>query len=161
MRHFTLLFLLAIVTDSWGQIKPKRKPQEFKTDTVDIFANTKKKFYKDEATFRFRDNKVELIYTQEYDNTCCVDDESTSNLVMTFDNWNALELNKDYNVANLQAVYEVIAFLGPEYDKPIGRIRLINKTKTTLTVNLDITVQSTSKRILEIFKGDRVFKRSK
>lgn len=144
-----------------GQFKSTRKPKEFRTDTVDVFANTKEKFFKDEASFRFQDNKVVITYTQVYDNPCCVDDESISKLVLTFDNWNALELNKNYNVVDLQASYEVIAFLGPQFDNPIGIIRLIKKTKKTLTFDLDITVQTVRKEILEIFKGEREFSLTK
>jgi hypothetical protein len=165
MRYIIIIFLLVIQLDSFGQFRPERikkiGPNADKVDTVDIFKFSQEQFFKERAIFQLDKQKVRLVYEQVYDNPCCVDDESTSNLVMTFDNWDALELNKDYNVTDLKASYEIIAFLGPEYDKPIGRIRLIKKTRKTLTINLDITVQSTSKKILDIFKGERVFKRSK
>lgn len=161
MKHSLLILLFLIFqTDSFGQFKLKGKPKEWKTDTVDIFSNSKEKFYTEQASYRSDNNRVGLLFTQSYDNTCCVDDEVTYNLVMTFDNWDKVELNKDYNITDLQADFEVIAFLGGEYNKPNGRIRLIKKTKRTLVFNLNMTVQSTDKLILVILKGDREFKRS-
>lgn len=160
MRHgIVILIFLITGTDSFGQFKPKGKTREFKTDTLDIFASSKKEFYKDKASFQSDNNKVRLLYTLDYDNPCCVDDEVTSCLTITFENWDKVELNKDYNVTDFKANFTEIVFLGGEYNKPNGRIRLIKKTKRTLTFSLDITVQSTDKTFFLIFKGDLVFKR--
>jgi hypothetical protein len=115
--------------------------------------------FNEKNTFRFEKNEVVVTYSQEFDDPCCVDDESISDLRIIFNHWDSLELNKDYNLAQLTADFQVMAFLGGEYKKPKGQIRLIKKNKKTLTFRFDASVASTDERIFIIFKGDREFKR--
>jgi hypothetical protein len=165
MRYIIMIFLLLIQLESFGQFRQERlrkiRPKVDKVDTIDIFKFSQEQFFKERAIFQLDNQRVRLVYEQEYDNPCCVDDESISTLTIDLGNLDTLQLNKDYSVADLQTNYEVMAFLASEYDKPNGQIRLIGQTRRTLTFILDLTVQSGDKQLLLSFKGEQVFKRSK
>jgi hypothetical protein len=155
----TFVLLLTITANCFSQGKWKQKTKEIRVDTVDIFSRLTNKMFNEKNTFRFEKNEVVVTYSQEFDDPCCVDDESISDLRIIFNHWDSLELNKDYNLAQLTADFQVMAFLGGEYKKPKGQIRLIKKNKKTLTFRFDASVASTDERIFIIFKGDREFKR--
>lgn len=155
----TFLVLLTLTTDCLSQSKRKQGTKEIKTDTVDVFQQLDNKIFNEKNIFWSDKNEIGIIQSQRFDDPCCVDEEYELSLTVIFDNWDSVELNKNYNISELRTDCELKAiFGGQKFNTPTGQIQLISKTKGRLTFHFDITVTSDNKDKFLVYKGDREFR---
>jgi len=158
MKHLIALILFSsLSTDCFSQGKWKKKTTEIKTDTLDVFRTSSNKFVNEKDYYQVSKNGLRVVYLQQYDDPKLSDDEYVLDLSVIFDHLDSIKLNKDYDLSRLKAEFEEIAFTLREYNKPTGRIRLIRKTRKSLTFNCEISVLSTDRTLLLIFNGKREF----
>jgi hypothetical protein len=160
MKQGLAIFLFfMIITDALGQFKPKGKQREIITDTVDLFSQFGKKYFKEKNSLHDNNNETQLIYSQSYNVPNLFDEEYQLTLSVIFNKLDQIELNKGYDLSKLNVDFELVAFFGGEYNKPTGRIKLIKKTRRKLTFSFDVSVLSMGKDCLYVFRGEREFKR--
>lgn len=160
MKQTLALFLfLTVITESFGQFKPKRKPREIIADTVDLFSKVGEKYFKEKNSLRVKKNETELIYSQSYDVPDRADEEYQLTFSIYFNNWDQIKLDKNYNISQLNTDFELVAFFGGEYNKATGCIKLLKRKRRKSIFSFDVSVLSIGKDVLYVFKGEREFKR--
>lgn len=154
----TIILLLTLINCCVSQSK-RKKIREINTDTVDVFRRLDNKIFKEKNVFWVDKNEVGIIQSQRSDDPCCVDDEYELNLTVVFDDWNSIVLSKDYGIAELRTDCEIkTMFGGHKFNKPIGQIRVTEKSKDLITFHFNITVLSENSDKFLIYKGDRKFR---
>jgi len=155
----TFLLLLTLTTDCLSQSRKRQRIEEIKTDTVNIFHRLDNEFFKEKNIFWMDKGELGIIQSQRFNDPCCIDDEYELNLTVVFDNWDSIELNRDYDLANLRTDCEQKGvFWRNRFNTPIGQIRLTNNTNGRLTFHFDIKVMSDSKDEFLIYAGNREFR---
>lgn len=153
-----ILFQLTLTTECHSQRRQKHKVKEIKTDTVDVFGRFDNSTFKEKNVFWSDKNEIGVIQTQWYD-TKTQGAGYSIELTIIFYDWQSIELNKDYNLADLKAECRLQGhWMIQSFNKPQGKIQLLSKSKDKLIFNFDIQALATNNEDFLIYKGERTFK---
>ena len=159
MKCFTFLFLISLtITASLGQGHRKNRTKAVETDTIAVLLLSDSR----ELNTFWSDANEKGIMLKRYSKT----KELHSNgieLTLIFNDWNSIMANKYYSIDSLEQLKTECRITGyltyVTFEKAKGELRVLNSTDSKISIDFNITVLATDRRIFLVYKGQREFKR--
>jgi hypothetical protein len=114
----------------------------------------------EKSRFYSHQNGFEMIHSQFFNFEGVIDANSEQRLTITFEDWNKIELNKEYSIDDFPAYCVMLStWERHDFHKPAGTIRLTLKNDESLTFQFNLNVFSKDGKRLWIYDGERTFKK--